>query len=139
MTRILLIDDDILERQSLKRCVDKIANSDGTSVHHAFKCSEAIDLLLQHSFDLVMLDNLLAASISGKFSVPMIKQYLGSCPLVIISNNIDVDYLQDPETLGVDAVIDKRDLDIFMLKFLESRDPLNFPKIAPLYSAISAA
>ena len=139
MTHILLIDDDSLEEEILRRCVKKLAPDHDITIHHVFKCSGAIDHLLNHKYDLVILDNLLAASISGKFSVPVIKQYLGACPLIIASSDIDVDYLQDPKTLGVDAIIDKQDLDVFMLKFLKSRTEAGTKIIDVVSSSINAA
>ncbi len=124
MTNILLIDDDVLEKEILTRTIKKIVGKQPFEVHHAFKCSTAIDQLLTHKFDIILLDNLLAASISGKFSVPILKQYIGICPLVMISDNIDIDYLEDPTTLGVDAIIEKSDLPLFLLKFFSAREVL---------------
>lgn len=121
MMKILLIDDDILEEEMLKRAVKRLNLQQDITIQHVFKCSEAINHLLLQNFDLVLLDNLLASSISGKFSVLMIKQYIGDCQLAIISNNVDVDYLEDPKILGVDKIVAKIDLNDFVLKFFRQR------------------
>lgn len=118
MVNILLIDDDLLERELVDSVLQKHLSEEAFMLQHAFKCSEAITYLLRDRFDLVLLDNMLAASISGKFSVPVIRQYLKEAPLVIVSNNIDIDYLKDPEILGVSNIVPKSSLNAFLADFI---------------------
>ncbi|RKQ72174.1 response regulator receiver domain-containing protein [Litorimonas taeanensis] len=117
MIKVLIIDDELAEKELIACKLTRLFGSDGYSIHHAFKCSEAIKLLLQYQYDFVLLDNNLAASISGQFSVPIIKQYVQNAKLVIISNNIDEDYLQSKTILGVDDIVDKAYLEDFFRAF----------------------
>lgn len=117
MLKILLIDDDILEKEILENVLEQNIAREAFSLEHVYKCSEAISYLIRDKYDLVLLDNMLAASISGKFSVPVIQQYLKAAPLVIISNDISADYLSNPDILGVQDVIDKAKLSEFLQGF----------------------
>lgn len=120
MLNILLIDDDLLEKELVESVLQKHLSERSFKLQHVFKCSDAITFLIKGKFDLVLLDNMLAASISGKFSVPVIRQYLKDTPLVIVSNNIDLDYLKSPEILGVNDIISKSSLTAFLTNFIST-------------------
>lgn len=143
MLNILLIDDDLLEKEILENALNQHLAHQEFSLRHAFKSSEAIGYLLKDKFDLVLLDNMLAASISGKFSVPILQQYLKNTPLVIISNDITVDYLSHPVILGVETIVDKKNLDEFLRAFVSSIARKNKAKpsdlTSPLQSSVTAA
>ena len=113
---VLLIDDDPFEARTINRIFGALTDApfNGTYVE---KCSEAIALLKQRRFDLVLLDNRLSERISAKFSVPIIKASIGSAPLASISNDVSPAYLQDKATLGGDHIVDKSD----MIAFLKSQ------------------
>jgi CheY-like chemotaxis protein len=118
MLKILLIDDDQLEKEIIKNILDKCLVDQPFLLQHVYKSSEAISALLQNQFDLVLLDNMLASSISGKFSVPIIQQYLKEASLVIVSNDVSADYLSHPHILGVDSIVDKKNLEGFLKNFI---------------------
>lgn len=70
--------------------------------------------LTQHNYSLVLLDNILAGSISAEFSVPFLKDHLKDTPVAIISSNISAPHLSSPDVLGVDFIIDKYKLGTFL-------------------------
>lgn len=117
MLKILLIDDDAIEREILLIHLQK-AGFEDFDVEQVPKCSSGLEKLLHNSYDMVLLDNSLADSISAEFSVPFIKGWLKGAPLIVISNNIDVPHLKNLDILGVDGIVDKKDLSSFMIKVL---------------------
>lgn len=113
---ILLIDDDDTEKVTVTRILRALTN---TTFHldHVERCSQALTLLKKKTYDLVLLDNRLSKRISAKFSVPIIKSAIKNAPLTIISHDISPTYLQNPTELGVDFIVDKKD----MIDFLRSQ------------------
>lgn len=103
---VLLIDDEIEELDLIQRIFKAVTDAP-IHIDHAYKCSEAVNLLNQHRYDLVLLDNRLSNEISAEFSAPFIMSSLNDAIVAIISHDITVPYLRYPESLGVDFVIDK--------------------------------
>lgn len=126
MPKILLIDDDPDEKIFISFHLRNFGCSD-VIIDHVSKCSERLTKLTQRKYDLVLLDNVLADSISTEFSVPFLKDHLDKTSISIISNNISAPHLSSPSILGVDFIIDKNKLS----KFLEL--------IAPALKARQAA
>jgi CheY-like chemotaxis protein len=113
---VLLIDDKIEELEIIQRIFKALTHA-SVCIDHVHKCSEAFNLLNQNNYDLVLLDNRLSGQISAKFSVPFITSSLNTATLAIISNDINVPYLQDPNILGVNHVVDKSQ----MIRFLRDQ------------------
>lgn len=103
---VLLIDDKIEELIIIQRIFKALTHAP-VCIDHVHKCSEAFNILNQHSYDLVLLDNRLSGQISAEFSVPFITSSLNTATLAVISNDVDLPYLKDPRILGVDHVVDK--------------------------------
>ncbi|GHA95472.1 hypothetical protein GCM10009069_18100 [Algimonas arctica] len=103
---VLLIDDEIEELELIKRIFRALTHTP-IRVDHAYKCSEAVNFLQRHPYDLVLLDNHLSGNISAEFSAPFIVSAFKTETVAIISNDIHHAYLSDPKSLGVDHVIDK--------------------------------
>lgn len=116
--RVLLIDDEPVEHVTVNRILSALTDRPFL-VEHVEKCSQAVALLQNQTFDLVLLDNRLSERMSAKFSVPIIKSAIGQSPLAIISNDISPDYLRDPKTIGVDFIVDKSDLIEFLKSVLD--------------------
>lgn len=116
----LLIDDEIPEKELIDAKLEAVFGEGRYGFKHVLKASDAIKCLLKEDFDFILLDNNLAASISGRFSVPVIRQYVRDSKLVVISNNVDVDYLQDPSILGVDAIVDKAEFESFVTQYRQT-------------------
>lgn len=106
---LLLIDDDKAEKFIIERIVKSLTR-ESFCLDQVFKCSEAIALLEQRKYDLLLLDNRLSERMSAKFSVPIIKATNNTLPIAIISNDVSLDYLQSPDRLDVDYIVDKRNL-----------------------------
>lgn len=121
MLNILLIDDDIIEEKILELQLRK-AGFNLFHVEHVTKCSEALKSMLSQRFDIILLDNSLADSISAEFSVPFIKENLQGACLIIISNDTERPHLKDPDILGVDYIVNKLDLSNFMLRLMPLYD-----------------
>lgn len=117
MLRILLIDDDKHEKKILTHLI-KEAGFENFNVEHVTKCAEALNCLSRQQYDFVLLDNALSDSISATFSVPFVQAYLDGTPLAVISNNIDVPHLRNPDVLGVDYIVGKDKLTPFMRRML---------------------
>lgn len=113
---IILIDDDPAEKIVVERILSALTNAP-YRLDHVTRCSKAISLLKERSYDLVLLDNRLSKRMSAQFSVPIIKEAIGSAPIAVISNDLSPDYLQDPKELGVDYIVDKAN----MIDFLKSQ------------------
>lgn len=114
MNHILLIDDEGWEKDIIGGICQTVFGND-YRLDHASVNSEAVRFLLENKYSLILLDNNLSFQIDAKFSVPFLKECSGNAEFVIISNNIFEDYLEDPAYLGVDKIINKKDL----LTFLE--------------------
>ena len=113
MNHILLIDDEGWEKDIIgSLCQTVFGNT--YRLDHASVNSEAVRFLLENKYSLILLDNNLSFQIDANFSVPFLKECSGNTEFVIISNNIFEDYLEDPAYLGVDKIIDKRDLLAFL-------------------------
>lgn len=110
---VLLIDDDIEELAIIQRIFKGLTQAP-VRIDHAYKCSEAVNLLHQHRYDLVLLDNRLSGQISAEFSAPFILPALSSATVAIISNDINRPYLNDPDRLGVDFIVDKAKIITFL-------------------------
>ena len=85
------------------------------------KCSQAVTCMMSNSYDYIFLDNKLSDAINSELSVPFVKVHSRTAKLIIISNHIEVDYLADPKTLGVDLILDKSKLYAFLESELETR------------------
>jgi DNA-binding NtrC family response regulator len=116
----LLIDDEVAEKELIDAKLQAVFGEGGYGFKHVLKASDAIKCLLTEDFDFILLDNNLAASISGRFSVPVIRQHLRGSNLIVISNNVDVDYLKDPSILGVDGIVDKANFESFVTQFRDA-------------------
>lgn len=113
---VILIDDDASEKTIIERIFKSLTDVP-FRLDHVTRCSQAITLLKTQSYDLVLLDNRLSQRMSAKFSVPIIKDAIGTAPLAVISNDVTPTYLQDPAALGVDYVVDKSNI----IDFLKSQ------------------
>lgn len=115
MNHILLIDDEGWEKDIIGSLCQTVFGNN-YRLDHASVNSEAVRFLLENKYSLILLDNNLSFQIDANFSVPFLKECSGNTEFVIISNNIFEDYLEDPAYLGVDKIIDKRDLLAFLFE-----------------------
>jgi len=109
MTTILLIDDDEFENVVMTRLIANHVKY-GFRVDFARSIDEAIKYLKKQTYDHVYLDDVLSYDVNATVSVEQIKAHLNGAPLVIISNNIERDYLKSNDILNVDAIVSKNDL-----------------------------
>jgi DNA-binding response OmpR family regulator len=116
MHNLLLIDDDPWEREFVKDMCTKVLKSD-FRLHYVKDLPDALNLLDEKRFDLIMLDNILSPAINAKRSMPKIKEKSGDSPIAIISNDTSVDYLNSPAHVGADHVIEKAKLPSFLKLF----------------------
>ena len=114
MNNILLIDDQGWEKDLIGSVCQTVFGVN-FRLDHASRSSEAVKLLLEKDYTLVLLDNNLGLEINASFSVPFLKEFTGTAEIVVMSNNIFEDYLEDPAFLGVDHVIAKKDLVEFLV------------------------
>ncbi|WP_298916191.1 response regulator [uncultured Algimonas sp.] len=110
---VLLIDDDAHELEIVQRVLTVLTEAP-FAVDHVVRVSEAVKLLNDHDYDLVLLDNRLSDRISAQFSAPFVTSAFSRATVAIISSDIDVPYLETPEQLGVDHIVDKKDMIVFL-------------------------
>ena len=109
MLRILLIDDEIMERRLLQGMLREYYEANFV-LEYAPTIEEGISLLQHNVFDVVLLDDKLSDGTTSKINVPALKKFSGKLPLIIISKSIDSAYLKDKSILNVYDVIDKFNL-----------------------------
>jgi len=111
--RILLIDEDKSETQTI-RTILKTLTDTPFSIDHVLKCSQALGLLREKRYELVLLEKHLSQRISARFSVPMIKAAIQLAPIAIMSKQEASFSHADPVEHGVDYVIDKANMADFL-------------------------
>jgi len=116
MYQILLIDDDFFERDLVKDICDKTLNSK-FQLHYVKDMPDALRLLGRIRFDLILLDNILSTFTNAKNSVPLIKDKSQEAPIAIISNDVSASYLSHPSIVGVDHIVEKTKLPVFLKLF----------------------
>lgn len=110
---ILLIDEDISETQTIRTILKSLTDAP-FSIDHVLKCSQALGLLRERRYELVLLEKQLSQRISARFSVPMIKAAIQLAPIAIMSK-YDASFSHaDPLEHGVDYVIDKANMADFL-------------------------
>jgi CheY-like chemotaxis protein len=115
MNRFLLIDDDEFEPIVVTRI---LANKYGYGykLDHAKSLKKAKKLMNKHNYSLVLLDDQLSDTIDARTSVIAVRALLNDTPLIIISHDIEKEYLRDiTVTQGV-PVVHKNDLPDFVYK-----------------------
>lgn len=110
---ILLIDEDMSETQTIRTILKTLTRAPFT-IDHVLKCSQALGLLREKRYDLVLLEKHLSQRISARFSVPMIKTAIQLAPIAIISKQEASFSHADPVENGVDYVIDKANMADFL-------------------------
>lgn len=129
MTKLLLIDDDILEHKMF-RCYLGAGEGHEFELRNAINMEKAVSLLTEGIFDWVFLDDRFAPYKSVLETLPLLQPYLKRSKVIVISSSIEARHLQSTEDLGVHAVIDK-----FQVKpFLET-DILPLSELSSTYAA----
>lgn len=109
MLNILLVDDDIVEFRLIERMLKD--SLDGQFIlRYAGTIEKAATILKTQKTDIVLLDDKLNHGLTAVDSVPVLKGINDSVPLVLISGDINADYLQNKTILDVYDIIDKFDL-----------------------------
>lgn len=123
MTKILLIDDDLLEHKMF-RCYLAVGKDHPFKLNNAVNIGKAVELLTDNTFDWVFLDDRFSPFKSALETLPLLRPYLKASNVIVISSSVEARHLQSAKKLGVYAVIDK-----FKVKSFLERD------ILPLSSA----
>lgn len=76
--------------------------------------------MANHTYDLILLDNLLADGMTARISVPFIKKHSGETPVVVISNVIEQEYLKRPSIVGADHIVAKDKLKMFLTLYMQT-------------------
>jgi CheY-like chemotaxis protein len=117
LIRVLLIDDDPDEGLITERALRSLTD-DQFDLTHVTKCSNAMRLLNNHAFDLILLDDRLSQTIDATFTVLMLRNTKFTAPIVISTNNEKAPHLDDPAKLGVTDIINKINLSDFLRGWL---------------------
>ena len=96
--RILLVDDDLLVCDSIKRMLE----FDGRKVQVATNADEALALCEDHAFDVILLDYLMPVTKGDQLALA-IRERLPHQPIIMITADAEkVDAMNQPPS-GVDA------------------------------------
>ncbi len=106
---ILLIDDDEFENIVVTRLLAKHTKSK-IKVDYAKTLDEGLAFLKNNQYEYVYLDDELSYCVNATKSVDIIRDYLSGAQLIIISNNVNREYLRDASILDVAAIVSKNDL-----------------------------
>jgi len=109
MTRVLLIDDDELERVVVTRI---LANKFkyGFTLDYVKTLPHAVKLMIKNEYDYVLLDDRLSNDVNAKTSVNILRVHLKNAPLIIISNHLLDAHLSNKDILHVSDIVHKNDL-----------------------------
>lgn len=114
---ILVCDDSTVARKQVVRCLNECVSAE---VMQACNGREALDLLNQHSFDLLCLD-LTMPEVDGVKVLETIKEQKIECFVLVISADIQVEMKQRVAKLGaidfINKPIDKVRLQKILHKF----------------------
>ncbi len=106
MLNILLIDDDSVELRLIDNMLRE-CYKEPYVLRYAETIEGAMSVLKTQKIDVVLLDNKLDNGVTAKDTVPMIKKLTDDVPLILISSDINFDYLKDKTILDVYDVVDK--------------------------------
>jgi len=106
MLNILLVDDDPVEFRLIDRML-KDTYEEEYVLRYAKSLEKAEAILKTQKTDIILLDDKLNHGLTALDSVPTLKNINQSVPMVIISSNIDADYLKDKVILDVFDIVDK--------------------------------
>jgi two-component SAPR family response regulator len=109
MLNILLIDDDIVEFRLIERML-KECYGGKFILRYANTVEKAVTILKTQKTDIVLLDDKLDHGRTALDSVPVLKGVNDSVPLVLISSDINAEYLRSKTILNVYDIIDKFNL-----------------------------
>ncbi|MEL6686122.1 MAG: response regulator [Pseudomonadota bacterium] len=113
MIQVLLVDDDPVIRMLVDHGLGMIT-SNQYQVTYESRCHDALVHVNRQAFDLILLDNRLSKTVTAKATVPLFRRSRFKSPIAIISSDISEDYLSNPSILGVDYIVDKKNLMQFL-------------------------
>ena len=106
MLNILLVDDDPTEFRLIDRMLKDTYKEDYV-LRYADSLEKAKVVLKTQKTDIILLDDKLNHGRTALDSVPALKNIDEAVPMVLISSNIDADYLKDKVILDVYDIVDK--------------------------------
>ena len=85
----------------------------------ALDIETAQEFLETDTFDYVFLDDRFAPYRSALETLPLLKPFFGTAKVVIVSSCVAAEHLQDPEALGVTAILDKSNVKDYVTETLK--------------------
>ncbi|MBP8911755.1 MAG: PAS domain S-box protein [Phycisphaerae bacterium] len=111
--RILIIEDDIIDRKLLERLLSQ-STLGGCAVKHADRLETALRLLKEHPFDIILLDLGLPDS-QGMDSVGRLQAYAPHLPIIVLSGLDDENTATHAVQMGVQDYLIKGQVDANLL------------------------
>jgi len=126
---ILVIDDDNWVHKLIAHHLEK----NNYEVYSAMNPLEGIVIALNNKPDLILLDYIMPG-INGDVLLKLFKKIEStkSIPIVILSANIDVDFLREAIAFGADAFISKPFTEQVLEEKIKFAFEKNLPKIEPV-------
>jgi len=122
---ILLIDDEKLEAKLVGLALKK-ALGEGFNLDFSLTPECALKSVKSHDYDLILLDNMLTGGLTAKDLLPLLIPYKKRAELIIISNIIDKERLENELGGQVDDFVEKFYLkEYFIQKFKHLQKPVN--------------
>ena len=104
MINILIVDDHLIVREGIKRIIDDVP--DMNIVAEASSGQEAIDLILENLYDLILLDISMPGQ-NGLQTLKLIKKYNKKIPVLMLSMHSEEQYAMRTIKAGASGYITK--------------------------------
>ena len=104
MINILIVDDHLIVREGIKRIIDDVP--DMNIVAEASSGQEAIDLILENLYDLILLDISMPGQ-NGLQTLKLIKKYNKNIPVLILSMHSEEQYAMRTLKAGASGYMTK--------------------------------
>ena len=104
MINILIVDDHLIVREGIKRIIDDVP--DMNIVAEASSGQEAIDLILENLYDLILLDISMPGQ-NGLQTLKLIKKYNKNIPVLILSMHSEEQYAMRTIKAGASGYMTK--------------------------------
>ena len=104
MINILIVDDHLIVRQGIKRIIDDV--SDMSIVAEASSGQKAMDLILENSYDLILLD-ISMSGLNGLQTLKLIKKHNKNLPVLMLSMYSEEQYAMRSIKAGASGYMTK--------------------------------
>ena len=103
MYRVLLVDDEQIERMALAKKIDRYYG-DKVEIYHAVNGREAVAMCSTHNNDIIIMD-ISMPEMNGVMAAKYIRRIDDKCSIIFLSAYDDFEYARRAITIGVDQYV----------------------------------